>query len=151
MVDIVPPETRSKMMSGIRGQNTKPELIIRKELHRMGFRFRLHDKKLPGKPDIVLPRYRSVIMIHGCFWHRHECSLFKWPSSRKIFWRKKLEGNHLKDEQNETELIKLGWRILVVWECSLKGSNRMDLGCLMDKIKEWIVCGIVGKHEIPGG
>ena len=93
MADVVDRKTRSRMMSGIRGKNTRPELLIRKGLHARGFRFRLHDKRLPGKPDLVLPKYSAVIFVHGCFWHGHDCHLFKWPQSRREFWRKKITRN----------------------------------------------------------
>lgn len=91
MADVVTPEKRSKMMSGIQGKNTKPELTIRKGLHALGFRYRLHGKTLPGKPDLVFPKYKAVIFIHGCFWHAHHCHLFKWPSTRVDFWQEKIQ------------------------------------------------------------
>jgi len=112
------------MMSGIRSAHTKPELAIRKELHKRGFRFRLHSKSLPGTPDIVLPRYNAVIFLHGCLWHRHSCHLFKWPSTRPEFWRSKIERNVANDERAVAELKNLGWRVAIIWECSLKGKLR---------------------------
>jgi DNA mismatch endonuclease (patch repair protein) len=126
MADIVDSATRSRMMSGIRSKNTKAEVEIRKRLFALGFRYRLHDKKLPGKPDIILPRYKAVIFIHGCFWHAHACKLFKWPSTRKEFWTTKLKGNKEKDKENLDALKKLGWRILVIWECSYRSTSRKD-------------------------
>ena len=105
MIDVVDAETRSRMMSGIRGKNTKPELLTRSLLHRAGYRFRIHDKNLPSKPDIVLKKYNAVILVHGCFWHRHLCHLFKWPKSRPEFWRKKLNGNYHRDQENIQSLI----------------------------------------------
>lgn len=139
MADVVNSETRSRMMSGIRGKNTKPEILIRSLLHRRGFRFRLHDKKLPGKPDIVLPRYRAVILIHGCFWHGHDCHLFKWPSSNEYFWKEKITRNKEVDRLAVTGLITLGWRVLTIWECSLKGKKRITPALLADEISAWLL------------
>ena len=121
MVDVVSPQVRSQMMASISGKNTKPELLIRQGLHRKGFRFRLNDRKLPGRPDIVLPKYGAVVFVHGCFWHRHECHLFKWPKSREDFWRLKLNDNATRDKRNIDELKAAGWRVAIVWECALKG------------------------------
>jgi DNA mismatch endonuclease (patch repair protein) len=123
MADIVDRQTRSRMMSGIRSKNTKPELIIRKLLHGMGFRFRIHVHTLPGKPDIVLARYHAVIFIHGCFWHGHKCPLFKLPSTRVDFWKNKIEQNQQNDIKVQAILFSLGWRIATVWECSFRGSK----------------------------
>lgn len=125
-------------MSGIRGKNTTPELIIRKGLHAMGFRFRLHAANLPGKPDLVLPRYNAVILVNGCFWHGHDCHLFKWPSTRTEFWKTKITRNKQKDSESLNALRQLGWRVLVVWECSLKGKTRMPAGKVIEKAAEWI-------------
>ncbi len=127
MSDIVSPETRSLMMSGIRGENTKPEMIVRKALHRMGFRYRLHDKTLLGKPDLVFPKYKTVIFVNGCFWHGHECKLFKWPKSNKKFWKEKITGNKLRDSKNCEQLDKQGWNVITVWECSLRGTPEEKL------------------------
>jgi len=141
MTDVVSPEVRSRMMSGIRGKNTRPEILIRKCLHGCGFRYRLHDKRLPGKPDVVLPRYRAVIMIHGCFWHGHDCHLFKWPSSNEIFWREKITKNIAVDELAVNLLHDQHWRILKIWECSLKGKQRWPLELLIDEIVYWLKSG----------
>jgi DNA mismatch endonuclease (patch repair protein) len=138
MTDVVSPETRSRMMSGIRGTNTRPEIIIRKKLHALGFRFRLHSKKLPGKPDIVLPRYRAVIFINGCFWHLHDCHLFKWPATRTDFWQSKLTGNRKNDQLHFEELEKSGWRVLVIWECALKGKTRLPIEDVIAATAEWL-------------
>src|SRR5690242_15228147 len=124
MVDIVDSATRSRMMSGIRGRNTKPEILIRSLLHRQGFRFRLDARDLPGRPDIVLPRYRAVVLIHGCFWHGHDCALFKMPATRHEFWAKKIAANRARDARNADMLKRAGWRVLTVWECSLRGPSR---------------------------
>jgi DNA mismatch endonuclease, patch repair protein len=138
MTDIVSTETRSRMMSGIRGKNTRPEMLIRKLLHGRGFRYRLHVKTLPGKPDIVLPRYRAAILIHGCFWHGHDCHLFKWPSSNEIFWREKISRNKAVDEFAGASLHEQGWRILTIWECALKGKSRQPVVQIADDIVTWL-------------
>ncbi len=123
-MDIVSKSQRSRMMSGIRSKNTKPELLVRRELHRRGYRFRLHDKKLPGKPDIVLPKYKTVIFVNGCFWHQHpKCKLVKLPSTNRKFWRAKLTANVARDRMNIEKLRRLGWRSEIVWACQL-GSAR---------------------------
>jgi len=138
MTDIVDKEKRSEMMSGISGRNTSPERAVRSELHRRGYRFRLHDKALPGKPDIVLPKYRALIQVNGCFWHAHDCHLMKWPSTRPEFWRKKILGNSNRDEKNIVACKELGWRLLVVWECAIKGKKRMGISEVGDEIESWL-------------
>ena len=137
MVDVVDPATRSRMMSGIRAQNTKQEVLIRSLLHRRGFRFRLHVRNLPGKPDMVFPRYCAVIFVHGCFWHGHDCSLFKWPSTRAEFWREKIGRNQRNDYRTRTELISTGWRVGVVWECAIRGAGK-DLGEVTRRLANWL-------------
>lgn len=122
-MDVVDKPTRSRMMSGIKGKNTNPEIIVRSFLHRQGFRFRLHGKGLPGKPDIVLPKYRAVVFVQGCFWHRHLCKQFVWPKSRKTFWKNKLEGNAARDKRKQRALRHLGWRVLVLWECKINEAS----------------------------
>ena len=138
MPDVVSPETRSQMMSGIQGKDTKPEVMIRKVLHRKGFRYRLHVKSLPGKPDLVFPKYRAIIQVNGCFWHGHNCHLFKWPSTHPDFWRNKILGNKERDGKNQLELEKLGWRILTIWECAVKGKYRQPFEILIEQISEWL-------------
>ncbi|NNH66346.1 MULTISPECIES: very short patch repair endonuclease [Rhizobium] len=138
MADIVTAEVRSRMMSGIRGTNTKPELMLRKGLHALGFRFRLHDRSLPGKPDIVLPRYKAVIFAHGCFWHGHDCHLFKWPSTRPEFWQAKIARNRAVDERTDAALTEAGWRQAIVWECALKGKTRLPLEDVIQSCAEWL-------------
>lgn len=126
------------MMAGIRGKNTRPELLIRRELHRLGFRYRLHCKSLPGKPDLVLPRYQAVLFVHGCFWHGHGCNLFKWPTSRQAFWRDKIERNRERDVFAYQLLTCAGWRVGEVWECALKGPNRLDPDEVATLCAEWL-------------
>jgi DNA mismatch endonuclease (patch repair protein) len=128
MADVHEPEIRSYNMSRIKGKNTKPEIIVRKYLHAQGYRFRLHGKykgkTLPGKPDIVLAKYKTVIFIHGCFWHAHEgCKYFKFPETRTEWWTEKLLGNRKRDQKHQKELEEMGWRVLVVWECEVRNNN----------------------------
>ncbi|MCP5329821.1 MAG: DNA mismatch endonuclease Vsr [Pseudomonadales bacterium] len=137
MTDVVDSETRSRMMSGIRGKDTRPELEVRHQLHHLGFRYRLHDKKLPGRPDIVLKRYNAVIFIHGCFWHRHNCRFFKWPKTRQEFWRQKINRNHENDIKALKNLQTMGWRVCIVWECSLKRISRDSL-LVSETIARWL-------------
>jgi DNA mismatch endonuclease (patch repair protein) len=111
------------MMSGIRGRNTKPEILVRSLLHREGFRFRLHVRELPGKPDIVLPKYHAAIFVHGCFWHGHDCPLYRLPGTRPDFWRNKIDRNRASDRRAQDALLAAGWRIAVVWECALRGAG----------------------------
>lgn len=138
MVDIVDRQTRSRMMSGIRGKNTKPEMLIRRALHSGGFRFRLHRKDLPGSPDIVLPKYRALILINGCFWHGHDCRLFKWPKTRPDFWSEKIEGNIERDQRNQTELKKRGWRVCILWECEVKGVGEVRRFEVVNRVMDWL-------------
>ena len=121
MTDTLTPEERSKRMSRIRSRDTKPELALRSALHRLGFRFRVNVRDLPGKPDIVLPKYRTVIFVHGCFWHRHEgCKIASTPKSNTAFWKEKFERNVARDRSAATKLAELGWKVIVAWECELK-------------------------------
>lgn len=138
MTDVVNKATRSRMMSGIRGKDTKPELLIRKGLFAKGFRYQLHDKRLPGKPDLVFPKYNAVIFVHGCFWHGHDCYLFKWPKTRKAFWRWKITRNQENDVETYSSLRKQGWYILTVWECALKGRGRYPVGMVIGRIAHWL-------------
>lgn len=121
MTDIVDPATRSRMMAAIRGKDTKPEMIVRQFLHGKGFRYRLHVKELPGKPDIVLPKYDAVVFVHGCFWHHHtNCKSAQMPKSNSVFWRNKIMSNVTRDSLNVARLESLGWRTIVVWECEVR-------------------------------
>jgi DNA mismatch endonuclease (patch repair protein) len=132
MVDVVDRATRSRMMSGIRARDTKPEIIVRKFLHAQGFRYRIAPKNLPGKPDIVLPKYRVAIFVHGCFWHRHEgCKYAATPSTNVRFWKAKFAENVQRDQITQQRLRKAGWRVLTVWECQ---TGETYLRKLTDKI-----------------
>ena len=156
MADIVDPATRSRMMSGITSKNTKPELIIRKLLFNSGFRYRLHDRSLKGTPDIVLKKYRAVIFVNGCFWHGHNCHLFRLPKSRTDFWKKKIQSNNERDTRNRKILTKEGWRVGLVWECAVKGKIAISNEVIISRIRDWLECDkkkitIKGKkkHNIP--
>lgn len=124
MADVVDSATRSRMMSGIRAKNTRPEIFLRKRLHALGFRFRLHAKDIPGKPDIVLPKYRALVVIHGCFWHAHNCRYFKLPVTNAVFWRNKIDLNRQRDKRNLELQLEAGWRCLIVWECAIRTCQR---------------------------
>jgi DNA mismatch endonuclease (patch repair protein) len=138
MTDIVDKTTRSRMMAGIGGKNTKPELLVRKGLHKLGFRYLLHTPALPGKPDIVFPKYKAVILINGCFWHAHDCHLFKWPSTRKDFWREKILSNKKRDERNLNKYTELGWKVLIIWECAIKGKTRRPVSEVVNAAANWL-------------
>jgi len=125
-------------MAGIRGKNTKPEMMLRQGLHRAGFRFRLHDRSLPGKPDLVFPKWRAVIFAHGCFWHGHDCHLFRLPGTRVDFWTAKISRNQSVDARASTALHETGWRIGIVWECALKGKARIPFADLIDACSKWL-------------
>ena len=127
MTDIVDRATRSRMMSGIRGRDTKPEIMVRKYLHAQGLRYRIAPKNLPGKPDIVLPKYRTVVFAHGCFWHRHHgCRYAATPASNKDFWQIKFDQNLARDARVRSQLTEQGWRVLIVWECEVN-TERLQL------------------------
>jgi DNA mismatch endonuclease (patch repair protein) len=119
-MDVLTPEQRHYNMSQIHSKNTKPEITVRKWLWHRGYRYRLHKKDLPGKPDIILPKYKSVIFIHGCFWHRHDCKYASQPKTNKEFWENKLNNNAKRDKQNVKNLVDAGWQVLVIWECEIK-------------------------------
>jgi len=125
MTDIVDSQTRSRMMAGIRGKDTRPELALRRSLHALGFRYRLHAKGMPGKPDLVLPKFRAVIFVHGCFWHRHPgCRYASTPSTRPNFWASKFSANVARDHAVQIALLDAEWRVATVWECTLRGDER---------------------------
>lgn len=138
MADVLTPEQRHLNMSRIRGRNTKPELILRRGLHRRGLRFRLHRKDLPGRPDMVFPQYRGAVLVHGCFWHGHDCPMFRMPATRQEFWAEKIAGNQARDMRAITGLSATGWRVLVVWECALRGPARRPLDSVLDEIAFWL-------------
>lgn len=147
MTDIVDPATRSRMMTSIRGKNTKPELRVRSGLHRLGVRFRLHCRDLPGRPDLVFPKYRAALFVHGCFWHRHEsCELAYTPSNNSSKWVEKFESNVERDRRQITLLQQAGWRVLVIWECALRAN---DLGDLLVAVADELKTGESTYREWP--
>ena len=148
MADIVTKEKRSRMMAGIRGTNTKPEITLRKELYKRGFRYRNHSKGIEGKPDIVLRKYNALIFVHGCFWHGHEnCKLFRLPKSKVEFWAEKIGGNIERDKRKMQNLLDEGWRILIVWECSIKGKKER-IPATADLVENWLLSGLEDFTEI---
>lgn len=136
MTDIVSPAKRSQMMSGIRGKDTKPELLVRRALHAKGFRFRLHVKDLPGRPDIVLRKHQAVVLVHGCFWHGHDCRYFKPPSTRPEFWLAKIGRNRANDLSQAKKLMEQGWRVATVWECVLRKPHDVDVTA--ETLAQWL-------------
>lgn len=126
-------------MAGIRSKNTKPEMLLRRGLHRLGFRYRLHDRKLPGKPDLLFPKYNAVIFVNGCFWHGHECPLFKWPKTRETFWQEKIEGNRLRDRNIRAALSAMDMRHRTVWECELRGKHTDEISGVINDCAGWLM------------
>lgn len=152
MADTVSPEKRSDVMSRVRSKDTKPELLIRKGLHALGFRYRLHAKNLPGKPDLVFAKYRSLIFVNGCFWHGHLCDLYRFPKSNTEYWKGKIKRNVERDAANLKRLNDTGWRILIIWECAIKGKARLPIEKVLNTASEWLLsdkpnCEIAGLWE----
>lgn len=138
-MDTVDKATRSRIMASVGQRDTGPEVILRRTLHRLGLRYRLHDKKLPGSPDLVFPRFNAVIFVHGCFWHVHKgCKFATKPSSRKEFWNEKFKDNKKRDKRNYKTLLKSDWRVLVVWECAIKGKKEAGLDKLGKNVVGWL-------------
>ena len=143
MADNHTPEQRSYNMSRIRSKGTKPEESLRKALFSKGYRYRKNDRKLPGCPDIVLPKYKTVIFVHGCFWHMHDCGRFRWPATNKEYWISKITRNTERDRQHEEELQSLGWNVIVVWECEIK----KDLDNTMHYVFELLRINIESRED----
>lgn len=139
MTDVHSPAIRSKNMAAIKGKDTKPEMKIRKMLHAAGFRYRLHVRDLPGKPDLVLPKYEAVIFVHGCFWHMHNCNQFKLPKSNQEFWINKLSRNKNNDQLHQAALISAGWRVCTIWECALKGPKKLAPEEIQTLLSSWLL------------
>ncbi len=125
-------------MAAIRRADTKPEMLIRRGIHAHGFRYRLHDRKLPGRPDLTLSKYNAVIFVNGCFWHGHDCPMFRWPATRQEFWRDKITGNMERDTRNIAALLSSGWRVALIWECALKGRGKLPPEAVIDSLIDWL-------------
>lgn len=155
MTDVLRPEDRRLNMSRIRGKNTKPELLVRRGLHSRGIRYRLHGRSLPGRPDLVFPRFHTVAVVHGCFWHSHACTRSKIPETNADFWMHKLAANAVRDRKAIDEVKAEGWRILAIWECSLRGSRRHNIVLLIEQCCHFIrssrevVCEL-SENDMPG-
>jgi DNA mismatch endonuclease (patch repair protein) len=150
MTDVLTTEQRRLNMSRIRGKDTKPELLVRRGLHALGFRFRLHRKDLSGRPDLVFPARRAVIFVHGCFWHGHACPMCKMPATRTEFWQAKIAGNRDRDERAVSALAVAGWRVLVVWECALRGPARLPEGHALARCAMFLRSNSILATEITG-
>lgn len=136
MTDVFSKDKRKWIMGRVKGQDTKPEILVRSLIHRMGYRFRLHRRDLPGNPDIVLPKHRKIVFVNGCFWHGHEgCARSKRPTSNEHFWTDKLDQTQARDQRYRAELVEMGWRILTVWECEIRQRDRL-LATLEDFLRE---------------
>lgn len=138
MTDVHDRKTRSRNMAAIKGKDTKPEVWLRQRLHARGFRYRLNAKDLPGKPDLVFPKYNAVIFVNGCFWHMHDCPRFRLPKSRTAWWHEKLSKNKARDQRNIDALTEQGWRVLTLWECAIKGKLKLDETRLLEQVCEWL-------------
>jgi len=138
MADRHSKEARSRNMAAVKSKNTKPEMLVRRGLHGMGYRYGLHYKNLPGKPDLVLPKYKAVIFVNGCFWHGHDCPRFTWPKTREAFWRDKISVNKDRDLKTFEALENLGWRIALIWECALKGKYKPKPETVLIALSDWL-------------
>lgn len=138
MADVHNVEQRSRNMAAIRSKHTKPEILVRRALFSRGYRYYLHRTDLPGKPDLILPKYRAAIQIQGCFWHKHDCRYFKWPATRAEFWRNKINANAIRDQRSLYQLKVEGWRALIVWECAIKGTSANAFESLIDQVERWL-------------
>jgi len=138
VTDVYSSEKRSAVMRRVKGRDTQPELKVRKALTRLGARYRLHRADLPGKPDIVMPGRKLAVFVHGCFWHAHDCPLFRWPGTRQDFWREKIGRNRERDAEVEVALDHAGWRVLKIWECSMKGRGRIGTDAVVSLAADWL-------------
>ena len=148
-MDTVDSKTRSRIMSSVRQKDTGPEWLLRSALHKAGLRYRLHVRKLPGSPDLVFPRFRAVIFVHGCYWHSHGCYKTTVPKSRREFWQRKFSKNRSRDERNIMLLKKCGWRVMTVWECALVGRQAIPLENVVAQVRTWLA-SMEGRSEIAG-
>lgn len=149
-MDVLTVEQRRLNMSRVRGRDTRPELAVRKALHARGLRYRLHSRALPGCPDVVFPAFRTVLFVNGCFWHGHDCLLFKEPSTRANFWKEKIGRTVRRDQERTNALIAQGWRVLTVWECALRGRRRRRLTDVVSRCEHFIRSGVGDCLEIAG-
>jgi DNA mismatch endonuclease (patch repair protein) len=150
MTDVLSPGQRRLNMSRIKGKNTKPEMVVRRGLHARGLRYRLHDRTMPGRPDLVFPKSQTAVFVHGCFWHAHGCALSKAPATRPEFWQNKLTANALRDRVAIEALQMGGWRVLVIWECAIRGSARWNESELIDLAARYIQSGGETMLELKG-
>jgi DNA mismatch endonuclease, patch repair protein len=148
--DIVDVATRSRMMSGIRGRDTKPEITLRKALFARGFRYRINVRGIAGRPDLVFASRRAIVFVHGCFWHGHDCPLFRLPDTRREFWSEKIAGNRERDIRITNALVGEGWRVCTVWECALRGPRRLGLREVADRVSAWLNGRRQGERIISG-
>lgn len=156
MSDVHDQLTRSRNMAAVRRRDTKPELVVRSGLHRRGFRFILDDRRLPGRPDLALKRYSAVIFVHGCFWHGHQCPLFRLPATNSKFWEAKIVRNRERDLSVKSRLLETGWRVATVWECALRGRGKLSEDDLFPRVTNWLkndgsVLEISGLHPVNAG
>jgi len=140
-MDIVDAPTRSRMMASVRQRDTEPEMLLRRAVHRLGLRFKLHDKGLPGRPDLVFPRFHAVVFVHGCYWHAHTCRYGTTPSTRREFWTAKFAANRARDARTVDRLLKSGWRTLVVWECAMKPASPELAARTAEAVRDWLLGG----------
>lgn len=140
---------RSRVMASIRSKNTGPEWTVRRGLFALGFRYRLHDRQLPGAPDLVLPKHKAVIFVHGCFWHGHDCRLFKWPKSNREYWCRKIGNNQERDARNQQALLQSGWRVLTIWECCLRGKEA-NIDEVIAQTRDWLLKAESSACSLPG-
>jgi len=150
MADKLTAEQRHRCMSMVKSKGSHPEMIIRKGLHNLGLRFRLHNRQLPGTPDLIFSKHKTVLFVHGCFWHKHNCDKFSMPSTRKEFWEEKLSKNKLRDTENVAQLRRMNWKVIIVWECAVVGKNRWNGEQLMQEIANIITVGERCFYEIMG-
>lgn len=137
-MDTVPPAVRSKIMASVGQKNTGAEVLLRKALYHSGLRYRLHDRRLPGSPDLVFPRFKAAVFVHGCYWHSHGCYRSTVPKTRKSFWAQKFEANRLRDARKRDQLLERGWRVLTIWECTLVGKTAKPLANTTKRIASWL-------------
>ena len=152
MADVLTQAQRKFNMSRIKGRDTKPELMLRRGLHSRGLRYRLHDKSLPGSPDLIFPALQAVVFVNGCFWHGHGCPMFTIPATRSEFWTAKIEGNKARDARALSRLAESGWRTLVLWECVLRGPSRKPVEAVLDEAHSWLMSeelvGVIEGHHV---